>query len=1046
MIAGTLSAVICTSSAAVNVSAAGLKALSGYDITGTSQVIAAETAVNSEVTHTVSLGENISADVYENGYVIIKGHGDMNDFRDSPFKALGIKRVVFENTSAEEKLVITSIGKNLFNGCDTLTECGGAELTADTLLIPDSIVSIGENAFAGCSAVKAVKLGSGVETIGRSAFENCTGLESFVVPENITSMDRCIFRGCTELKELTLPYAATAAKCADSDGDVDPNCSVADLFFDQHWNWENDAMDFSGYKLSKITVTGGDKIPSYAFSNMNCLKEVDLSGSSIADINSYAFSSCTSLTEVKLPKTLKNIGSFAFRKCSSIAEFDLPDGLETIGDNAFENCSGMSTFTIPDSVTGMGRCIFSGCTDIVELTMPYAATAAKCADADGSVDPNCSVADLFIEQHWNWENDKMDFSGYKLRKITVTGGKKVPQYAFANMSSLEEIDLSKTSTAAIDAYAFYNCTSLTTVKLPETLTAIGSYAYCATPITELPDNGSIKTVGDGAFADCKKLVITTLPASYKSIGENAFRNCTGITTFVVPATVTSMGRMLFNGCTEMTELTLPYAATAAKCAAADGSVDPNCSVADLFIDQHWNWENDKMDFSGYKLTKISITGGDVIPSYAFSNMKCLKEIDLSGSSVTDINSYAFNNCTQLEEIKLPPALKKIGGHAFCNCYSVKSFGLENGLETISGAAFENCIGLHSVTIPDTVTSMERAIFSGCLALETVVLPYAATNAESAALGGTVDPNSSVADLFIDQHWNWENDKMDFSQYAISKIVINGGKQIPRYAFANMTSLKEVEICATGISLIDENAFINCSAMVSAEIPETVADIKSGAFAGSNADIYIYGRECALSENALSDGYTGTIHGFTGSAANTYADENEFRFEPLDGETVLGPKTVSMAVGDTYTIKTGAEGAAFTSSDESVATVDGKGVITAAAPGTAVIEVIPAKGESCTITVTVRKPVIIAPPTAYTLGDVNEDGKVDAKDASAILAAYAMTSTGGESGLSEKQLKAADVNGDTKINSIDASSILAYYSFLSTTTEAVPMEKFLEENK
>ena len=56
MIAGTLSAVICTSSAAVNVSAAGLKALSGYDITGTSQVIAAETSVNSEVTHTVSLG------------------------------------------------------------------------------------------------------------------------------------------------------------------------------------------------------------------------------------------------------------------------------------------------------------------------------------------------------------------------------------------------------------------------------------------------------------------------------------------------------------------------------------------------------------------------------------------------------------------------------------------------------------------------------------------------------------------------------------------------------------------------------------------------------------------------------------------------------------------------------------------------------------------------------------------------------------------------------------------------------------------------------
>ena len=107
-------------------------------------------------------------------------------------------------------------------------------------------------------------------------------------------------------------------------------------------------------------------------------------------------------------------------------------------------------------------------------------------------------------------------------------------------------------------------------------------------------------------------------------------NCTGIKKFVVPKTVNSMGRMTFNGCTELTELTLPYAATAASCAEKEGETNPNCSVADLFIDQHWNCENSEMDFSSYKLKKVTITGGEKVPRYAFSNMKGLTEIDLSG--------------------------------------------------------------------------------------------------------------------------------------------------------------------------------------------------------------------------------------------------------------------------------------------------------------------------------------------------------------------------------------------------------------------------------
>ncbi|SEK37274.1 Cohesin domain-containing protein [Ruminococcus sp. YRD2003] len=78
-----------------------------------------------------------------------------------------------------------------------------------------------------------------------------------------------------------------------------------------------------------------------------------------------------------------------------------------------------------------------------------------------------------------------------------------------------------------------------------------------------------------------------------------------------------------------------------------------------------------------------------------------------------------------------------------------------------------------------------------------------------------------------------------------------------------------------------------------------------------------------------------------------------------------------------------------------------------------------------------------------LGDVNSDGKVDAKDASMVLMAYARMSTGSEDGLTEKQRKDANVNCDDKVDAKDASSILAYYALVSTASGDIPtMKEFM----
>ena len=77
--------------------------------------------------------------------------------------------------------------------------------------------------------------------------------------------------------------------------------------------------------------------------------------------------------------------------------------------------------------------------------------------------------------------------------------------------------------------------------------------------------------------------------------------------------------------------------------------------------------------------------------------------------------------------------------------------------------------------------------------------------------------------------------------------------------------------------------------------------------------------------------------------------------------------------------------------------------------------------------------------------MNNDGKINAVDASDVLAYYARISTNQEGGYTEEQKLAADVDHDGKINAVDASNILAYYAYISTTKETpMSMEEYMKK--
>ena len=81
-----------------------------------------------------------------------------------------------------------------------------------------------------------------------------------------------------------------------------------------------------------------------------------------------------------------------------------------------------------------------------------------------------------------------------------------------------------------------------------------------------------------------------------------------------------------------------------------------------------------------------------------------------------------------------------------------------------------------------------------------------------------------------------------------------------------------------------------------------------------------------------------------------------------------------------------------------------------------------------------------------LGDVNNDGKIDAVDASATLTAYAKESAKLDSGLSEIQKKTADVNKDGNVDGNDASFILSYYAYISAEKDITLDEFSANRNK
>ena len=95
---------------------------------------------------------------------------------------------------------VTSIGNYAFYGCSGLT----------SVTIGNSVTSIGSRAFGGCTGLTSVTIPNSVTSIGNYAFYGCRALTSVTIPNSVTSIERNAFYDCTGLTSVTIPNSVTS--------------------------------------------------------------------------------------------------------------------------------------------------------------------------------------------------------------------------------------------------------------------------------------------------------------------------------------------------------------------------------------------------------------------------------------------------------------------------------------------------------------------------------------------------------------------------------------------------------------------------------------------------------------------------------------------------------------------------------------------------------------------------------------------------------------------------------------------------------------------
>lgn len=495
----------------------------------------------------------------------------------------------------------------------------------------------------------------------------------------------------------------------------------------------------------------------------------------------------------------------------------------------------------------------------------------------------------------------------------------------------------------------------------------GDYQY------SLLDDGSAEIVKYTGTASDLQIPGELDGKKVTSIGARAFQKSETLTAVTIPSEITTLGQNSFNHCEKLTKLTLSEGLTVI----GHGSFSYCTALEEVLMPD-------------------SVT---TIENFAFQNCEKMTSLKLS-NNISDISDFSFSGCKSLPSVTLPASVRRIGQNAFAHCSGFTNVVIPSGVTLIDGSAFSYCSNLVSISLPDTLETINGFAFCNCINLKEITIPDSVTTVEHMALG----------------YW-W--DSVTWNYFKVDGFVIKGytGSATDRYAQEYGISFESI-----GISQQSQPTTVAPTTGEPTSAPDPTEP-------GSSTTVYF--KNTAGHADVYAYYWPKGGHGpkdWPGVPMTKVKDDIYVLEVPAGNNMIIfsnkgSNKTLDLDIPGNNYIYDGSGWSVYADAPTEPVTTEPTEPET-----TEPVTTVPETTAPVTVPTTEPTTAVVTtqPEPEYTLGDVDNNGKITVEDATLTLksAVYLVT-------LTSTQMKAADVNNDGYVNVKDTTLIQKYVAELIT---------------